>query len=291
MKRNKTDELTAGMVGYVVASIKEVKDTKVGDTITDEDSPAGEPLPGYKEVKPMVYSGIYPVESEQYEELRTSLEKLKLNDSSLIYEPETSTALGFGFRCGFLGLLHMEIIQERLEREYGLSIINTVPNVEYKVYKTDGEVVFVDNPTLLPPQQQIEKIEEPYIRAQILTPTEYIGNIMKLTQDRRGVYRNTDYIDPTRADLHYELPLSEVIFDFYDKLKSSTKGYASLDYEFLEYRESNLVKLDILINGDSLDALSSIIHREKSYNYGRELCSKLRELIPRQMFEVEFRRR
>ncbi|MDZ7291824.1 MAG: translation elongation factor 4 [candidate division KSB1 bacterium] len=279
-------QLTAGEVGYCVAGVKEVKDTKVGDTITDATKPAAEPLPGYREVKPMVFSGVFPTVNEQYEDLRTALEKLKLNDSSLVYEPESSAALGFGFRCGFLGLLHMEIVQERLEREYNMSILTTVPNVELWVYKTNGEKVVIDNPAMMPAVSEIDHIEEPYIRAQIITPSEYIGNLMKLCQDRRGLYKNTTYLDANRVDITYEFPLAEIIFDFYDKLKSLSKGYASLDYDFIGYREGDLVKLDILINGEPVDALSHIVHRDKAYEWGRKLCEKLRELIPRQLFEV-----
>jgi GTP-binding protein LepA len=286
MKRNRTGELTAGNVGYLIAGVKDVHDTKVGDTVTNADAPAEGPLPGYKDVKPMVFSGVYPTNADEFEELRGAIEKLQLNDSSLVYEPETSTALGFGFRCGYLGLLHMEIVQERLEREYNQSIINTVPNVEYRVTRTSGEVVLVDNPSLMPPLGEVEKVAEPYIKAQIIVPTEYLGNIMKLCMDRRGIYKNTNYLDPTRADLHYEMPLSEIIFDFYDKLKSTSRGYASFDYEFLEFRESDLVKLDILLNGESVDAFSTIVHRDKAYEWGKKLCGKLRKLIPRQMFEV-----
>ncbi|MDZ7266572.1 MAG: translation elongation factor 4 [candidate division KSB1 bacterium] len=279
-------QLRPGEVGYCIAGVKEVKDTKVGDTITAVDHPAAEPLPGYREVKPMVFSGIFPTASEQYEVLRAALDKLKLNDSALVYEPESSVALGFGFRCGFLGLLHLEIVQERLEREYGLDILTTVPNVEYWVYKTNGTKVVVDNPALMPNAGEISRVEEPYIRAQIITPAEYIGNIMKLAQERRGVHKNTHYLDTSRVDLTYEFPLAEIIFDFYDKLKSCTRGYASLDYEFIGYREGNLAKLDILINGDPVDALSHIVHRERAYEWGKKICEKLRELIPRQMFEV-----
>jgi GTP-binding protein LepA len=286
MKRNRTGELTAGNVGYLIAGVKDVHDTKVGDTVTNASNPADAPWPGYKDVKPMVFSGVYPTNAEDFEDLRSSIEKLQLNDSSLVYEPETSTALGFGFRCGFLGLLHMEIVQERLEREYNQRIINTVPNVEYRVTKTNGQVVLVDNPSFMPALGEIEKVEEPFIKAQIIVPTEYLGNIMKLCMDRRGVYKNTTYLDPTRADIHYEMPLSEIIFDFYDKLKSTTRGYASFDYEFLEFRESDLVKLDILLNGESVDAFSTIVHRDKAHEWGKKLCVKLRKLIPRQMFEV-----
>lgn len=287
MKKKRTGMLSAGDVGYLIAGVKDVADTNVGDTITNAKNPASAPLPGYKEVKPMVFSGVYPTVSENFEELRDALAKLKLNDSSILYEPETSVALGFGFRCGFLGLLHMEIVQERLEREFDQSIITTVPNVEYIVVKKEShEKLIIDNPSLLPEAGKIDHIEEPFITAQIITPTEYMGNIMKLCMDRRGVYLNTTYIDQTRADIHFELPLSEIIFDFYDKLKSVSRGYASFDYEFKEYRESDLVKLDIMLNSDPVDAFSSIIHRTKAYDWGRRLCSKLKELIPKQMFEV-----
>jgi GTP-binding protein LepA len=286
MQRKRVGSLSAGDVGYIIANVKDVHDTKVGDTITLVDNPASEPLPGYKEAKPMVFSGLYPSNSDNFGELRDALDKLKLNDASLIFEPESSVALGFGFRAGFLGLLHMEIIRERLEREYDQSLINTVPNVEYRVTKTDKDVLFVDNPALMPDAVKIEKVEEPFVKAQIIAPTEYIGNIMKLCMDRRGIHRNTTYLSPERADIHFELPLSEIIFDFYDKLKSLSRGYASFDYDFLEYRESDLVKLDILLNGEPVDALSTIVHRVKSYDWGRKLCTKLRGLIPRQMFEV-----
>jgi GTP-binding protein LepA len=286
MQRKRIGSLSAGDVGYIIANVKDVHDTKVGDTITLVDNPAAEPLPGYKEAKPMVFSGMFPSNSDDFGELRDALDKLKLNDASLIFEPESSVALGFGFRAGFLGLLHMEIVRERLEREYNQHLINTVPNVEYRVTKTDKEVLFVDNPALMPDAGKIEKVEEPFVKAQIIAPTEYIGNIMKLCMDRRGIHRNTTYLSPERADIHFELPLSEIIFDFYDKLKSLSRGYASLDYDFLEYRDSDLVKLDILLNGEPVDALSTIVHRVKSYDWGRKLCSKLRELIPRQMFEV-----
>lgn len=278
--------LSVGEVGYVIPGAKEVKDTKVGDTITSLENPAPGPLPGYRDVKPMVFSSLFPADNEDYENLRDALDRLKLNDASLIFEPENSIALGFGFRCGFLGLLHMEIVQERLEREYNLNLVTTLPSVAFQVHKTNGEVIIVDNPANLPPQGSIAFIEEPYVRSSILTPNEYIGNIMKIAQERRGVYKNTDYIDPTRADLHYEFPLAEIIYDFYDKLKSVTKGYASFDYEFLDYKEGDLVKLDILINKDPVDALSIIIHKAKAYEWGRKLCQKLKELIPRQMFEV-----
>ena len=274
MTRKRVGALSAGDVGYIIASVKDVHDTKVGDTIT------------YKEVKPMVFSGIYPSNSDAFEELRDALEKLKLNDASLIFEPESSLALGFGFRAGFLGLLHMEIIRERLEREYNQSLINTVPNVEYRVFRTNGAMLLVDNPALMPDAGVIDRVEEPFVKAQIIAPTEYIGSIMKLCMDRRGLHKNTTYLSPERADIHFELPLSEIIFDFYDKLKSLSRGYASFDYDFLDYRESDLSKLDILLNGEPVDALSTIVHRAKAYDWGRKLCSKLKELIPRQMFEV-----
>jgi GTP-binding protein LepA len=286
MHRKRTGLLSAGGVGYIMANVKDVHDTKVGDTITLADNPTLEPLPGYKEAKPMVFSGLYPVNSDDFGELREALEKLKINDASLIFEPETSLALGFGFRAGFLGLLHMEIIQERLEREYGQHLINTVPNVEYNVITIEKEVVKVDNPALMPDAGKIDHVEEPFVKAQIITPSEYIGNIMKLCLDRRGIHKNTTFLSPERADLHFELPLAEIIFDFYDKLKSISRGYASLDYDFLEYRDSELVKLDILLNGEPVDALSTIVHRAKAYDWGRKLCTKLRGLIPRQMFEV-----
>ncbi len=279
-------ELEAGNVGYLIAGVKELTETRVGDTVMDSSNPASEPLPGYREVKPMVFSGLYPAQSEHFEELRDALAKFKLNDAALLYEPETSTALGFGFRCGFLGLLHMEIVQERLEREFNQTIITTVPNVEYKVVKTNKEVLLVDNPAEMPSPAEIDHIEEPYVTAQIICPSEFIGNVMKLCMDRRGVYRNTTYIDTKRADIRFELPLAEIVFDFFDKLKSLTRGYASFDYEYLDNRESNLVKLDILLNGEVVDALSSVVHRDKSYDWGRKLSSKLRKLIPKQLFEV-----
>jgi len=285
-RKVKVNELSAGNVGYLIAGIKDLKYAKVGDTVTHSRKGAEKPLPGYKEVKPMVYSGLYPTDSDDYEGLRDALEKFRLNDSALVYQPETSAALGFGFRCGFLGLLHMEIVQERLHREYDQTIITTLPNVEYFVFNKKGEKITVDNPAEMPPIGEIERIEEPYIKAQIVTPSEYVGNIMKLAMDKRGTYKNTTYIDPTRADLEYEFPLSEIIFDFYDKLKSTTRGYASFDYDFIGYRESDLVKLDILLNSDPVDALSMIVHREKAYDWGRKVCTKLKDLIPRQMFEV-----
>jgi GTP-binding protein LepA len=282
----KKDALRAGDVGYVIAGVKDVKDTKVGDTITLAENPAQKPLPGYREAKPMVFSGLFPADAEDYEDLRNALEKLVLNDSALFFEPESSLALGFGFRCGFLGLLHMEIIQERLEREYQLDLVTTVPNVEFHCYTKKGEKIKVDNPAHLPEPGDIDYVEEPFISAGILTPAEYVGAVMTLARDRRGVYLNTEYIDKTRANLHYQFPLAEVIFDFYDRLKSITKGYASFDYEFLEFRRGEVVKLDILLNGDKVDALSVIVHRDKAYEWGRKVASKLKELIPRQMFQV-----
>ncbi len=286
MGREKKHSLSAGDVGYLIAGVKDVKDTRVGDTVTHFRNGATAPISGFKVSKPMVFAGLYPQSAEDFAMLRDSLDKLSLNDSSLVYEPESSVALGFGFRCGFLGLLHMEIIQERLDREFDQNIVTTVPNVEYRVMTTKGDVVVVDNPSAMPEPGRIEFVEEPFIKAQIIAPSEYVGSIMKLATERRGVYKTTSYIDPTRADIHYEFPLSEIIFDFYDKLKSISRGYASLDYEFLEYRQSDLVKLDILLNGDPVDAFSTIVHRDKAYEYGKKLCSKLRELIPRQMFEV-----
>jgi GTP-binding protein LepA len=284
--RVKRDSLGPGEVGYLIAGIRELEEARVGDTVTDAKNPADGPLPGYKDVKPMVFAGLYPVDSEDYEELRKALEKLNLNDASLVYEPETSKALGFGFRCGFLGLLHMEIIQERLAREFEMEIITTVPNVEYKVLLTDGTEIEVHNPAQMPPAQKIEHIAEPMLEAQVLVPSEYVGNIMKLAQDRRGTYITTEYIDADRALLRYELPLSEIVLDFYDRLKSVSRGYASFDYDYTEHRPSKLVKLDIMINGDPVDALSAIVHRDNAYTWGRALCAKLKELIPRQMFEV-----
>ena len=279
-------ELGPGEVGILSAAIKEVADTRIGDTVTDAERPAAEPLPGFRPVKPMVFSGLYPAESAQYDALRDAVEKLRLNDSSFSYEPETSLALGFGFRCGFLGLLHMEIIQERLEREFGLSLITTAPTVAYRVVQTDGTAIVIDSPAKLPPPVRVEHIEEPYIRATIHLPTEFLGNVLQLCQDRRGEQKELKIIAETRAMLTYELPLTEVVLDFYDKLKSLTRGYASMDYEYLDFRPSNLVKLDLLINGDPVDALSVIVHRDSAYVRGRDLCQRLRGLIPRQMFEV-----
>lgn len=286
MKRHRTGELKAGDVGYIISNIKNLNDTKVGDTVTKVGQSCEKPIEGFKLVKPMVFSGIYPALADDFESLRESLAKLSLNDSAITYEPESSGALGFGFRCGFLGLLHMEIVQERLEREFGQNMVTTVPNVRYKVIQTNGDELYIENPAQLPNAGKIAEIQEPFIKAQIITPSEYIGNIMKLCMDRRGLLKNTTYLSPERVDLHFELPLAEVIFDFYDKLKSTSRGYASLDYELLEYRTEDLVKLDILLNGESVDALSTIVHQSKSYNWGQKLCSKLKELIPRQMFEV-----
>jgi GTP-binding protein LepA len=280
------EALRAGEVGYVIGSVKDVHDTRVGDTITHARRPATEPIAGFREVKPMVFSGVYPTNAEDFEELRASLEKLQLNDASLTFEPETSVALGFGFRVGFLGLLHMEIIQERLDREFNMDIITTVPNVKYEVDTTDGERVVVENPSKMPNAGKIDDLREPYMKAEIITPSEYIGGLMQLCQERRGLYVNTQYLDTERVMLHYEMPLAEIIFDFYDKLKSVSRGYASFDYEFLEYRSSDLVKLDVMINGDPMDALSTIVHRDKAYEMGRKLTKKLRELIPRQLFEI-----
>lgn len=286
IKNNPQQTLSAGEVGYIIGSVKSLEDTKVGDTVTTVANPAPEPIPGFKLVKPMVFSGIYPTNSEDFESLRTALEKLQLNDAALQYVPETSVALGFGFRTGFLGMLHMEIVQERLDREFDMDIITTVPNVEYEVIKTDGEKVIVDNPSDMPPVGVIQEIYEPYIKAQIIAPSEYIGAIMKLCQERRGVFVNTQYLDTKRVDITYELPLAEVVFDFYDKLKSNTRGYASLDYEFIGSRPGKMVRLDILLNGEPVDALSSIVHRDKAYEWGKKLCAKLKDLIPRQMYEV-----
>ena len=280
------NELRAGEVGYVIGSVKEVGDTRVGDTITLKSRPADGPISGFREVKPMVFSGVYPVNPDDFSDLRSSLEKLQLNDAALTYEPETSAALGFGFRVGFLGLLHMEIVQERLDREFGLDIIATVPNVKYEVLARDESVHIVDNPSSMPPRGEVERIREPVVQAEIITPPGYIGSLMQLCQDRRGVYVNQSYLGEERVNLQYELPLAEIVFDFYDRLKSCSRGYASFDYEFLEYRESALVKLDVLINGDPVDALSTIVHKDKAYDMGRKLTQKLKELIPRQMFEV-----
>jgi len=285
-KRTKTKALRAGAVGYVVAGMKDVSDTKIGDTITDADRPTATPLPGYRDVKPLVFCGLYTMDNADYENLRDSLDKLRLNDSSFVYEPETSLALGFGFRCGFLGLLHMEIIRERLHREYGLSLISTAPTVIYRVRTLDGEALDIENPSKLPEPEAIETMEEPFIKATIIAPERYAGNILALCQERRGVQESLQYLDTTRIMLVYALPLNEMVLDFYDKLKSRTQGYASLDYELMDYRESDLVKLDLLLNGETIDALSFITHKEKAYHRGRQLVEKMKELIPKQMFEV-----
>src|SRR6056297_3960083 len=289
LKQEPTKELKAGDVGYVIGSVKSLQDAKVGDTITHQKKGADNPIPGYKEVKPMVFSGIFPTQTEDFEDLRSALEKLQLNDASLTYQPETSKALGFGFRAGFLGLLHMEIVQERLDREFNIDIITTVPNVQYEVetdYKGERNRVQVDNPSEMPDAGKIETVWEPYIKASIITPAEYIGPVMTLCQNRRGVYVNQLFMQGNRVDITYELPMAEVVFDFYDKQKSGTRGYASLDYKFIEYRKGDLVRLDILLNGEQVDALSSITHRDKAYYQGRKICAKLKELIPRQQFEV-----
>ncbi len=279
-------QLQAGEVGYITASIKNVADTRVGDTVTDAANPAAQALPGYRKVNPMVFSGVYPVDGAKYPDLRDALEKLQLNDASLSYEPETSKALGFGFRCGFLGLLHMEIIQERLEREFNLDLITTAPSVIYKLEMAGGETVYIDNPTNFPDPAAIVSSEEPYVKASIFTPASYIGTIMDLCQDRRGTYKDTKYLDTDRVELHYELPLNEIIYDFFDALKSRTRGYASFDYELIGYQPSKLVKLDILLSGEVVDALSFIVHADKAYARGRRMAEKLKEHIPRQMFEV-----
>ncbi len=280
------DELEEGQVGFFAASIKNVKDARVGDTVTDATNPAAHALPGYRKATPMVYCGLYPVENNDYDNLRDALEKLQLNDASLVFEPETSVALGFGFRCGFLGLLHMDVIKERLEREYNLSLITTAPNVIYEVFRTNGDVEMVDNPSLFPDPTVIEHVEEPYVNATIIVPKDYVGAVMELSQEKRGEYDNMTYLDDTRVMIHYALPLSEIIYDYFDRLKSATRGYASLDYELSGYRYSNLVKVDILLNGEPVDALSAIVHKENATVRGRQLVEKLRGLIPRQMFEI-----
>jgi GTP-binding protein LepA len=277
-------ELSAGEVGYIIAGIKNIADTKIGDTITDSANPAAEQLAGYKEIKPMVFCGLYPVETNQYEELKTALEKLRLNDSSFNYEPETSTALGFGFRCGFLGLLHMEIVKERLEREFELSLISTAPTVIYKVIDQSGVEISVDNPSELP--DQFESISEPYVKVSIFVPSEFVGQMLELCQSKRGTQKEFSYVGKERIMIVYDLPLNEILWDFYDSLKSLSKGYASMDYEFLGFRESNLVKLDIMLNGEPVDALSLIVHRDNAYYNGRQIAEKLRKVIPRQMFEI-----
>ncbi|MGM9681743.1 MAG: translation elongation factor 4 [Eubacteriales bacterium] len=282
----KTDELSAGEVGYITASIKNVSDTRVGDTVTSATNPTDSPLPGFKKALPMVYSGIYPADGSKYGDLRDALEKLRLNDAALSFEPETSAALGFGFRCGFLGLLHMEILQERIEREFNLDLITTAPSVIYRIEKRNGETVYIDNPSSYPSPDEIEQAYEPIIHANIITPVEFVGGIMDLCQERRGVFKDMKYLDSTRTELHYEMPLNEIIYDFFDALKSRSKGYASLDYEIADYRASKLVKLDILLNGDIVDALSFIVHETKAYGRARKICEKLKDNIPRQLFEV-----
>ncbi len=284
MKR--VDELSAGEVGYLAANIKDIEDTQVGDTVTDAENPTSEPCPGFRPAKPMVFAGLYPVDSDRYEDLKEALEKLKLNDAALHFEPETSAALGFGFRCGFLGLLHMEVIKERLEREFGLELIATAPSVIYRVKLTDGSTVEVQNPSQMPPRERIESVEEPYIRASIITPSDFVGPIMQLAQERRGIQKSFTYLDSRRVELQYDMPLSEILFDFFDRLKSVSRGYASFDYDLVGYRESDLVKLDILINGKPVDALSVIVHRDKAQRRGRQLVEKLKGIIPRQLFEV-----
>lgn len=280
------EELGEGMVGFLAASIKNVRDARVGDTITDENHPVAKALPGYRKATPMVYCGLYPVENSDYDNLRDALEKLQLNDASLMFEPETSSALGFGFRCGFLGLLHMDVIKERLEREYNLALITTAPNVIYEVVRTNGDVEMVDNPSLFPPQTVIDHVEEPFVNATIIVPKEYVGPVMELSQEKRGEYANMTYLDENRVMLHYSLPLSEIIFDYFDRLKSVSRGYASLDYELSGYRPSDMVKVDILLNGDPVDALSAIVHRDRAQVRGRALVEKLRKIIPRQLFEI-----
>ena len=280
------EELSAGMVGYITASLKNVKDTRVGDTVTNAAHPCAEPLPGYKKVNPMVYCGLYPADGAKYPDLRDALEKLQLNDASLQFEPETSIALGFGFRCGFLGLLHLEIIQERLEREYNLDLVTTAPGVIYKVHKTNGEVIDLTNPSNLPDPSEIEYMEEPVVSAEIMVTSEYVGAIMTLCQERRGVYNGMEYLEETRALIKYDLPLNEIIYDFFDALKSRSRGYASFDYELKGYERSELVKLDMLINKEQVDALSFIVFKDSAYDRGRKMCEKLKEEIPRQLFEI-----
>ena len=279
-------ELNMGEVGFVAGSLKDVRDVRVGDTITFADKPAAEPLPGYRGVTPMVYCGLYPVESADYDNLKDALEKMQINDAALVFEPETSVALGFGFRCGFLGLLHMDVIQERLEREYHLKLITTAPSVIYHVFKTDGTVLNVSNPAELPPQTEIEHIEEPFVKATVIVPNDFVGAVMEISQDKRGVFKNMDYLDTNRVMITYHIPLNEIIFDYFDRLKSATKGYASLDYELADYQESKLVKVDILLNGDPVDALSTIVHKDRAQGRGRQLAAKLKEIIPQQMFEI-----
>ena len=283
---HEVEELKEGEVGFITASIKSLSSVSVGDTITDANDPTDKALPGYKPMKPMVYCGIYPIESNKYPALKEAIEKLKLNDASLTFEPETSSTLGFGFRMGFLGLLHLEIISERIEREFGIEIIATTPSVNYEINLTDGSTIFIDNPSMMPDKVKIKNIKEPYIFTNILVPTDYIGPIMELCQDKRGIYKSVDYLDTTRVNIHYELPLSEIVYDFFDRLKSSTKGYASFDYEVIGYKESDLVKMDILLNGEVVDALSLIVHKDFAYDRGRRMVDNLKNIIPRQMFEV-----
>ncbi len=278
--------LAAGEVGFVAGSLKDVRDVRVGDTITTAEKGAAEPLPGYRGVNPMVYCGLYPVESSDYDNLKDALEKLQLNDAALVFEPETSVALGFGFRCGFLGLLHMDVVQERLEREYHLKLITTAPTVIYHVYKTDGTMLKVSNPSELPPPTEIEHIEEPYVKATVIVPSDYVGAVMEISQDKRGEFKGMDYLDTNRVMITYHIPLNEIIFDYFDRLKSATRGYASLDYELADYKESKLVKVDILLNGDPVDALSTIVHKDRAASRGRQLAAKLKEIIPQQMFEI-----
>ncbi len=279
-------ELGAGEVGFVAGSLKDVRDVRVGDTITEAENPAKEPLPGYRGVTPMVYCGLYPVDSADYDNLKDALEKLQLNDAALVFEPETSVALGFGYRCGFLGLLHMDVIQERLEREYRLKLITTAPSVIYHVHKTNGEMIPVDNPAALPPATEIDFMEEPFVKATVIVPNDYVGAVMEISQDKRGVFKNMDYLDTNRVMITYHIPLNEIIYDYFDRLKSATRGYASLDYELAGYQESKLVKVDILLNGDPVDALSTIVHSDRAASRGRQLASKLKEIIPQQMFEI-----
>jgi len=286
MQKVRTDALIAGEVGYLIGGVKDISKVTVGDTITRRDEPTPQALPGYRVIKPMVFSGMYPIDSEGYENLRSSLEKMRLNDSSLIYEPETSSALGFGFRCGYLGLLHMEIVQERLEREFNLDLITTLPNVRFQLLMNNGDIAEIDNPTLMPESGSFTAILEPYVKAEIILPPSFMGNVIKLCQEKRGVFKGTHYLDVDKVQINYELPLAEIIFDFYDKLKSVSRGYASFDYEPIGFREGDLVKLDILIAGEPVDALSQIVHKDKAYHHGRQLCAKLKELIPRQLFEV-----
>jgi GTP-binding protein LepA len=279
-------QISAGDVGYIISGIKDAKEVKVGDTITDFEKPASEAIKGFEDVKPMVFAGIYPVDTEDYEELRESMSKLQLNDASIVFEPESSAALGFGFRCGFLGMLHLEIIQERLEREFGMTVITTVPNVSYNAYDTKGEEILVNNPSDLPPPEKIDYVEEPYITASVITKSEYVGSVMSLCLDKRGILKNQVYLTSERVEMTFEMPLAEIVFDFYDRLKTISRGYASFDYQPLGYRESKLVKMDILLNGKQVDALSAIIHRDNAHDLGKKICKKLKDLIPKQQFEI-----